>query len=153
MTHAAPAPGTPAAPGGTPTTGRTAGRHRAPRTRTGVDPRATGTWLPVLAGIVYGFWVAGISRDASGYQVTGWNILLGFVSGILFAGIAFGLHRVGPALPKEARALAWAVFAGLAVGFCYSQTGHSVLLATGIALGAAFGTGVATFYHYYVTED
>jgi hypothetical protein len=144
MTHAA--PGAPTARGTS-----TAPRHRAPHTA--VDPRATGTWLPVLAGIVYGFWVAGISRDASGYQVTGWNILLGFVSGILFAAIVFGLHRIGPALPKEARALAWAVFAGFAVGFCYSQTGHSVLRSTGIALAAAFGTGVVTFYHYYVTGD
>ncbi|MGW1146585.1 hypothetical protein ACWD6I_16350 [Streptomyces sp. NPDC002454] len=148
MTHAAPAPGAPRPPG-TPRTA--AGRHRAPRAT--IDPRASGTWIPVLAGIVYGFWIAGISRDAAGYQVTGWNILLGFVSGILFAAVAFGLHRAAPALRAGPRALAWAVFAGLAFGFCYSQTGHSVLRSSGIALAVAFGVGATVYYHTYVNED
>ncbi|MGX2996124.1 hypothetical protein JNUCC64_17880 [Streptomyces sp. JNUCC 64] len=150
MTQAAPAPGAPGTPGAPATPGR--GRHAAPRAAV-VDPKAAGTWVPVLAGVVYGFWIAGISRDASGYQVTGWNILLGFVSGALFAAVAFGLHRAAPALPKEARSLAWAVFAGLAFGFCYSQTGHSVLRSAGISLAVAFGVGATVYYHTYVAED
>ncbi|MCX4661374.1 hypothetical protein [Streptomyces uncialis] len=141
MTHTAPATGTPAP------------RPRTPAASSAVDPMAPGTWLPVLLGVVYGFWISGISRDASGYQVTGWNIFLGFAAGIAVAAVAFALHRVGPALRSGPRAMSWAVFAGLAFGFCYSQTGHSVLRSTGISLAVAAGVFAATYYHYYINED
>ncbi|MCF3118802.1 hypothetical protein IPZ68_03630 [Streptomyces arenae] len=121
------------------------------------SPAATGSralsahWAgPVLLGIVYGVWAAGIRRDAG--PVTTGNVLFGVVTGAIVAAVFFALRRGAHALPRELRALSWAAFAGIAFGFLHSLTGATVLRSVGMSLVVAAGVFVATFYRYYTTE-
>ncbi|TRO60322.1 hypothetical protein E4K73_31470 [Streptomyces sp. IB201691-2A2] len=107
--------------------------------------------MPAIGGIVYGFWTSGIDRHSG--PITGWNVLLGVVSAVVFAAVAHGIHTVAPRLPREARALAWAVFAGIAFGFLYSLTDASILKSAGHSLVIAAGVFAVVFYRYYTTED
>ncbi|TXS58505.1 hypothetical protein EAO69_42170 [Streptomyces sp. me109] len=144
MAHAAPsssAPGT---------------RHtaRAPQPSDVFDARihAVALWaVPVLGGLVYGLWAAAINRG--GGPITGWNILFGFVCAIVFAVACVGVLLVAPLLRRELHAVLWAVFAGLAFGFIYSQADHSVWRSTMMSLGVAFGVFAVNFYRYYTHED
>lgn len=121
----------------------------AHRPRTGAT---TGLWagLPLLLGIVYGFWTSGIRRV--GEPITTGNVMFGVVTGLLFAAVFFALHRFAPALPRELRALSWTAFAGIAFGFLYSQTDASVLRSVGMSLAVSALTFVAVFYRYYTRE-
>ncbi|MFD9910680.1 hypothetical protein [Streptomyces sp. NPDC059063] len=105
---------------------------------------------PVLLGVVYGVWAAGIHRD--GGPITGFNVLYGVVTGVVFALLYGALRRFAPALPRELRAIAWAAFAGVSFGFLYSLTDASVLRSTGMAGTVAAGVFVAVFYHFYTRE-
>ncbi|ATL29193.1 hypothetical protein [Streptomyces formicae] len=105
---------------------------------------------PVLLGIVYGVWAAGIRRDAG--PITTGNVLFGVVAGLVFAAAFFGLHRVAHTLPREVRALSWTAFAGIAFGFLYSLTDASVLRSVIMSLLVAGAVFVVTFYRYYTTE-
>ncbi|MDQ0951202.1 putative membrane protein [Streptomyces phaeochromogenes] len=131
MTHAAPAP-----------------RRTPTATRPAVSAKLA---IPAIGGIVYGFWTSGIDRHSG--PITGWNVLLGVVSAVVFAAVAHGIHTVAPRLPREARALAWAVFAGIAFGFLYSLTDASILKSAGHSLVIAAGVFAVVFYRYYTTED
>ncbi|WP_151485210.1 hypothetical protein [Streptomyces albicerus] len=123
--------------------------HAAPASRT---PVATKLAAPVLGGIVYGLWAAAIGRDAG--PITGWNALLGVVSAIAFAAVSYGIHTlVVPRLRREARALAWTAFTGIAFGFLYSLTDASVLKSAGLACVVAAGVFAVVFYRYYTTEN
>ncbi|WP_238431571.1 hypothetical protein [Streptomyces cavernae] len=106
--------------------------------------------LAVVLAVVYGLWTAEIGRDAG--PITGYNVLLGVVAGILFGVCFLGLHLVGHRLQRELRAMAWAAFTGVSFGFMYSLSGASVLRSTGMALGVAALAFAATFYRYYSTE-
>ena len=75
------------------------------------------------------------------------------VTAVVFAAVAHGIHTVAPRLPREARALAWAVFAGIAFGFLYSLTDASILKSSGHSLVIAAGVFAVVFYRYYTTED
>ncbi|MEU9955751.1 hypothetical protein [Streptomyces sp. NPDC050982] len=125
-------------------------RHRTPAAARTAAASAK-LAIPALGGIVYGFWTSGIDRHSG--PITGWNVLLGVVSAVVFAAVAHGIHTVAPRLPREARALAWAVFAGIAFGFLYSLTDASVLKSSGISLVIAAGVFAVVFYRYYTTED
>ena len=65
-----------------------ASRRRTARPRPSTDvfsPRAhriASIAVPVVLGLVYGYWVAADRR--SGGEITGWNLLLGFVSAVVF---------------------------------------------------------------------
>ncbi|MEU6094408.1 hypothetical protein [Streptomyces sp. NPDC047079] len=107
--------------------------------------------MPVVLGLLYGYWAAANRRDAG--PITGWNLLFGFVCAIVFAAVCMGLFVVAPRLRRELHALLWAVFAGVAFGFLYSQTGETVLLSTGIALAVAVAVYAFDFYRYYTHED
>lgn len=107
--------------------------------------------VPVVGGLVYGFWAAAINR--SGGPITGWNILFGFVSAIVFAAAYVGVRAIAPFLRRELHALLWTAFAGIAFGFIYSQTGASVWRSVMMSLGVAAGVFVVTFYYYYTHED
>ncbi|MFF5185222.1 hypothetical protein ACFY30_15795 [Streptomyces sp. NPDC000345] len=138
MAHAAPAL-TPARPARTPDifSERT---HRIAR------------WaVPVALGLVYGYWVAANSR--AGGPITGWNLLLGFASTIVFAALWMGLAAMTPRLPRELHALLWAAFAGCAFGFMYSQTDKTVLRSTAMGLVIAASVFAVLFYRYYTHED
>ncbi|MFD8423137.1 hypothetical protein [Streptomyces sp. NPDC059466] len=147
MVHAAPA----SSASGTRHMPRTA---RTPRPSDVFDARTHAVALlavPVLGGLVYGFWAAAINRG--GGPITGWNILFGFVSAIVFAAVCVGVLMVAPLMRRELHAVLWAVFAGLAFGFIYSQADHSVWRSTMMSLAVAFGVFAVNFYRYYTHED
>jgi hypothetical protein len=107
--------------------------------------------VPVAGGLVYGFWAANINRNAG--AVTGWNVLFGFVCAIAFAAAYIGVRTVAPTLRREMHALVWAVFAGCAFGFLYSQTDATVLRSVFMSLPVAVGVFAVAFYRYYTHED
>jgi hypothetical protein len=141
MAHAAPALRTPA--------------RRTPRTPDvfGARTHRIAAWaVPVAVGLVYGYWVA--ANDRFGGPVTGWNVLLGFVSAFVFAALCIAIVALAPRLRREVHAVLWAAFAGCAFGFLYSMTPDaSVLGSTGLALVIAASVFVVVFYWYYTHED
>lgn len=121
------------------------------------SPAATGHravsahWAgPVLLGIVYGVWAAGIRRDAG--PITTGNVLFGVVAGVIVAAVCFALRRTAHTLPRELRALSWTAFAGIAFGFLYSLTDATILRSVIMSLVVAAGVFTLTFYRYYTTE-
>ncbi|MDX2548383.1 hypothetical protein ACOT81_23220 [Streptomyces sp. WI04-05B] len=107
--------------------------------------------LPVVLGLVYGFWAAANRRG--GGPITGWNVLFGFVSALAFMAVFIGVRAVAPRLRRESHAVAWGAFAGVAFGFVYSQTGASVLRSAGNSLAVAASVAAVLFYRYYTHED
>ena len=107
--------------------------------------------LPVVLGLVYGYWAAANRRD--GGPITGWNVLFGFVAALAFMAVLIGLLAVAPVLKRELHAVTWAAFAGIAFGFLYSQTGASVLRSTGNSMAVAAFVFAVLFYRYYTHED
>ncbi|MET8134259.1 MULTISPECIES: hypothetical protein [unclassified Streptomyces] len=107
--------------------------------------------VPVTGGLIYGYWAAAINRNAGG--ITGWNVLFGFVCAIAFAAAYIGVRMVAPTLRRELHALVWAVFAGCAFGFLYSQTDATVLRSVFMSLPVAVGVFAVAFYRYYTHED
>lgn len=107
--------------------------------------------LPALGGVVYGLWTSGIDRHAG--PITGWNVLLGVVSALAFAGLAYGIHAIASHLPRELRALTWAAFAGISFGFLHSLADTSVLKSAGLSLVIAASVFAAVFYRYYTREN
>lgn len=129
---------------------RPTGTSAHPMTRTAVV-------APALLAVVYGLWAAGMQRSSdapvgSAGPITAGNVLFGIVTGVIVGAVAFGLHRVSHALPREMRAMAWGVFAAVAIGFLYSLGGATVLRATTVALLVGTGVAAALFYRYYTTE-
>ncbi|MER5886413.1 hypothetical protein ABT160_21520 [Streptomyces sp. NPDC001941] len=107
---------------------------------------------PVILGLVYGFWAAGIARD--GAALSGGNALLGVVCGVAAAVLYYALRRVvAPRLPRGTRAVAWGAFAGGAVGFLHSLSDSSVLTSAVLGLLIAAAVGVTAFYRFYTTES
>ncbi|MFE9771293.1 hypothetical protein ACFYOV_06395 [Streptomyces sp. NPDC005931] len=107
--------------------------------------------VPVVAGLVFGYWVAANRRH--GGPVTGWNVLFGFLTALAFVVLYVALRAIAPKLTRELHALLWAAFAGAAVGFLYSQSTATVLRATVTGLLVAAGVFAVMFYRYYTHED
>ncbi|MFE5186783.1 hypothetical protein [Streptomyces sp. NPDC056628] len=134
-----------------------ASRRRTTSTRPSTDvlsPRAhrvASVAVPVGLGLIYGYWVAADRR--AGGEITGWNLLLGFVSAVVFILLFVAIRAVSGQMRREMHAIMWAAFTGCAVGFLYSQTGHSVVRSS--LMGLAFGAAcfVVLFYRYYTHED
>ncbi|MFJ4523680.1 hypothetical protein ACIP4Y_22435 [Streptomyces sp. NPDC088810] len=166
MAQAAPAPGGMSRPGRTPEMERrsTDVVARPPDVFDARTHSLARVAVPVALGLVYGYWVAASNR--AGGPVTGWNLLLGFVSALVFAVVCAALLRLGPRMPREVHALSWSAFAGCAYGFLYSQSGsifptqgsgqgphddvvRSVLM--GLLWSAI--TFIVVFYRYYTRED
>ncbi|MFG2514571.1 hypothetical protein [Streptomyces sp. NPDC048584] len=136
--------------------------HAAPRSRAAIERSGTTDVfsarahtaakiaVPVLLGLVYGYWAAGNRRDAG--PITGWNLLFGFLTALVFAVVLMALLALAPRLPREAHAVTWGAFAGAAVGFLFSQAGGSVLRSTALALAVAAGVTLIMFYRYYTHE-
>ncbi|KOV63526.1 hypothetical protein [Streptomyces sp. MMG1121] len=156
MAQAAPAPGGMSRPGRMP---EVEGRGSGARGRTPVPPdvfdarthRVAHIAVPVVLGLVYGYWVAANNR--SGGAITGWNLLLGFASALVFAVVCTALLTLAPRMRREMHALLWTAFAGCAFGFVYSQTGATVLRSILMALAVAAATFIVFFYRYYTRED
>ena len=153
MAHAAPAPGGMPRRGGTPevTAGHGPGGHAPvdvfePRTH------AIGriAW-PVGLGLIYGFWVADIVR--SGRAITGSNLLLGFISALVFALVYMAVLAIAPHVRREVHALLWTAFVGTAFGFMYTQATGTYLRGIGYGLLLSIVTYTAFFYRYYTRED
>ncbi|GGV19453.1 hypothetical protein [Streptomyces griseoflavus] len=137
--------------------------HAAPRTRGAIERggtpdifsakahRAALVALPVVLGLVYGYWAAANRRY--GGPVTGWNLLFGFLTALVFAVVLIALLTLAPKLRRELHAVAWAAFCGIAVGFLFSQSGGSVLRGAALGLGVTAGVFAIMFYRFYTQED
>ncbi|WP_133910953.1 hypothetical protein [Streptomyces sp. NBC_00582] len=137
--------------------------HAAPPVRTAARPARTpdifsaqthriARWaVPVALGLVYGYWVAANNRD--GGPITGWNVLLGFVSAIMFAVLWRGVMALAPRMMRELHAVLWAVFSGCAFGFLIAQTYASLLQSVWLGLVIGATTFAVLFYRYYTHED
>ncbi|MFJ9039686.1 hypothetical protein ACIRF8_24200 [Streptomyces sp. NPDC102406] len=138
MAHAAPAPAR----------STRAGRPATPSATT------TAKVLPVVTGALYGFWAANIQRF--GHEVTGGNIALGLVTGILVAALCFGIHLWSARQGSRhigLRALVWGAFAGIAVGFLHSLANGGVPWSMVLGLIVAAATFVAMYYRYYSQSE
>ncbi|MFJ4480361.1 hypothetical protein [Streptomyces xanthochromogenes] len=109
--------------------------------------------VPVVLGVAYGIWAAGIQRNGGNGVITWGQVVLGVVSGVVLIALGIGLLRIQSALPREIRAAAYGTLFGCAMGFLYSLSDHSVLRSSGI--GAAFGAGMflTAFYVFYTHEN
>ncbi|MGW1539236.1 hypothetical protein ACWCPM_02875 [Streptomyces sp. NPDC002309] len=106
---------------------------------------------PVTLGLVYGYWAAANTR--AGGPITGWNWLFGFLTALVFVLAYIAVREIAARMPHPAaRALVWAVFAALAFGFLYSQTGYSVLRSSMMSLVVGGGFLVTLFYRYSTHE-
>ncbi|MEU6006979.1 hypothetical protein [Streptomyces sp. NPDC047453] len=113
---------------------------------------AIGRWAgPLALGLVYGYWAAADRRY--GGPITGWNVLFGFVTTIVFAVVLTGVLMVGPRLRREQHAALWFAFIGVAFGFLYSQSGHAIVPTVGLSLGIGIVAGLFCFYWFYTHED
>ena len=107
--------------------------------------------IPVVLGLVYGYWAAANRRG--GGEITGWNILFGFVTAVAFIVLCIAVATFAPLLKRELHSLVKSAFAGAAVGFLYSQTGESVLRSAAVGLVVAAAIFLVFFYRYYTRED
>ncbi|WP_326580375.1 hypothetical protein OG889_21530 [Streptomyces sp. NBC_00481] len=157
MAQAAPTPGRPVIPDtpSAPDRPSAPGRSAGPATPDVFSARThvlANRIVPVVLGLVYGYWAAAMDRDAG--PITGWNLLFGFVTAFVFAALHIAVLTVAPRLRREAHALLWAAFAGCAFGFLYSQASqHSVLRSTVMSLAIAAAVFAVNFYRYYTHED
>ncbi|MET8765611.1 hypothetical protein [Streptomyces sp. NPDC004658] len=164
MAHAAPAPGGTSRPGRTPEAERRSSDlvRRSPDVfdaRTHAFGRLA---VPVGLGLIYGYWVAANNRF--GGPVTGGNLLLGFVSALVFAVLCAALLVLAPRMTREVHALLWTAFVGCAFGFLYNQSGSlfptqsasqsgDVWRAVLMSLLVSAATFATFFYRYYTRED
>jgi len=107
--------------------------------------------IPVVLGLVYGYWAAANRRG--GGEITGWNILFGFVTAVAFIVLCIAVATFAPLLKRELHSLVKSAFAGAALGFLYSQTGESVLRSAALGLVVAAAIFLVFFYRYYTRED
>ncbi|MFE7775436.1 hypothetical protein ACFU5O_16350 [Streptomyces sp. NPDC057445] len=107
--------------------------------------------LPLAIGVIYGFYTSFMAREAS--EPVGGQLVIGFVSGAVLAGLCFALGRFQEALPRELRAAAYAALMGISVGYLYSLSGRSILTVIALALVLAVSTFLVTFYVFYTHED
>ncbi|MFG3551437.1 hypothetical protein [Streptomyces sp. NPDC047725] len=107
--------------------------------------------VPVLAGLVYGYWAAANRRH--GGPVTGWNLLFGFMTTIAFVVLYAVVRAVAERLPREGHAVLWGAFAGSALGFLYAQSGVAMFTAILTSLLLAAAVTAMLFYRYYTSED
>ncbi|MFF5477079.1 hypothetical protein ACFY5C_07015 [Streptomyces sp. NPDC012935] len=144
MAHAAPAPGRARRTG-------TTGLSGLPDVFSARTHRVASVAVPVVLGLVYGYWAAANRR--SGGEITGWNLLFGFVTAAAFMVLYVAVRWVASRMIREVHALLWAAFTGGTFGFLYSQAPNTALRSSimGLAIGAA--CFVVMFYRYYTHED
>ncbi|WP_328439603.1 hypothetical protein OHA71_25595 [Streptomyces sp. NBC_00444] len=140
MAHAAPSP-----------RGRPATRLPTPDVFSERTHRIARYAIPVVLGLVYGYWAAANRR--SGGEITGWNILFGFTTALAFIVLCIAVAILAPRLKRELHSLTKSAFAGAAFGFLYSQTGASVLRSTVMSLLITAAIFTVFFYRYYTHED
>ncbi|MEU0740073.1 hypothetical protein [Streptomyces sp. NPDC006134] len=150
MAHAAPASGGTSRRGDAP--GRAPGRTPDTPDVFGEGVHTAAKWaVPVVLGLLYGYWAAANRRG--GGPITGWNLLFGFLTALVFMVLYIAVRAVAQRLRREAHAAVWAAFAGIALGFLYSQSAEATVLKSsgmGLLVGAALF--VMLFYRYYTRE-
>ncbi|MFD0316225.1 hypothetical protein [Streptomyces flavalbus] len=107
--------------------------------------------LPVLAGLVVGYWAAANRR--SGGPVTGWNLLFGFTTALAFMVLCVAVRVAASRMKRELHALTWAVFLGGTFGFVYAQTDKTALRSAVMAAAVGAVVFAVLFYRYYTHED
>jgi fatty acid desaturase len=113
--------------------------------------RAAKWAVPVVLGLVYGYWAAANRRH--GGEITGWNLLFGFVTAIAFMVLYVAVRALAPRMRRELHALLWFAFAGSAIGFLYNQAGATVPMATVMGLVVGAGFFLVLFYRYSTHEE
>jgi len=126
--------------------------HRRHRTHESRHHSPLAWALPVALGLTFGIWAAVIKRVEEGGVATGGQWVLGVVTAVVVAALAFGLGRVQHRLPRELRALAYGALTAVIVGFLTSLAGGSVLRSAGIGVAVGVGVGAAVFYVFYTRE-
>lgn len=115
---------------------------------------AISRWVfPLVLALVYGYWAAANTRY--GGPITGWNVLFGFVTALVFFALYMGVQSLGSHVRREVHAFLWAALWGCASGFLFSLSGrgHTVLASTVLALAIAGPVFIVMFYRYYTHED
>ncbi|MCH5672500.1 hypothetical protein [Streptomyces gilvus] len=107
--------------------------------------------IPVVLGLLYGYWAAANRRG--GGEITGWNILFGFVTAAAWIVLCIAVATFAPLLRRELHSLVKSAFAGASIGFLYSQTGESVLRSAALGVAVTAGIFLVFFYRYYTRED
>jgi hypothetical protein len=107
--------------------------------------------IPVVLGLVYGYWAAANRRG--GGEITGWNILFGFVTAAAFIVLCIAVATFAPLLKRELHSLVKSAFAGASIGFLYSQTGESVYRSVAVGVIVTAAVFLVFFYRYYTRED
>ncbi|MFF7330378.1 hypothetical protein ACIQU5_26660 [Streptomyces sp. NPDC090306] len=102
--------------------------------------------VPLVLGLVYGYWAA--SNRRAGGEITGWNILFGFVTAIVFMVVLAATMQLAARLTGGLHAVLWFVFTGVAFGFVYSQSGNSILRSVFASLGIGALVFAGLLYHY-----
>ncbi|GAA2274588.1 hypothetical protein GCM10010415_47450 [Streptomyces atrovirens] len=138
--------------------------HAAPRPRGMLEParttdvfgarthRVAKVVVPVLLGVVYGYWVAANRRY--GGPITVENFLYGFFAGLVFSLLFMALLALAPKVRRELHAVLWAALIGSALGFLVIQApSPGVLRSTILGLLVAAGVFVTMFYRFYTHED
>ncbi|WP_406147629.1 hypothetical protein [Streptomyces sp. NBC_01012] len=132
-----------------PTHRRTPARTPARRGRQG---HSALSWaVPLVLGVILGFWAFFINRD--GGRTTNGQIWLGVISGVGFAVLCYAFVRIRKALPRELRAATIGALTGGAVGYLSSLNGKSVLMSGFIGLVVGAGMLCTMFYMYYTREE
>ncbi|WP_420034453.1 hypothetical protein ACN2WE_19690 [Streptomyces sp. cg28] len=132
-------------------------QHAAPaprRASSGLSLASAAVTVPLITGILYGFWAANIERFGQG--VTGGNVALGFVTGIIVAALCFGIHqwsRQQAGRHLGLRAVTWGAFAGIAIGFLRSLGSGLVLWPIVLGLIVLAATSAMVYYRYYTAAD
>ncbi|WP_031483166.1 hypothetical protein [Streptomyces bicolor] len=145
MAHAAPASG-----GGTSRAVGT-GASGLPDVFSARTHRIASVAVPVVLGLIYGYWAAANRR--SGGEITGWNLLFGFVTSIAFMVLYVAVRALASRVRRELHAILWAAFIGSAFGFLYNQSDNTVLKSTAIGVTVGAVCFVVLFYRYYTHED
>ncbi|MGX1882256.1 hypothetical protein [Streptomyces sp. NPDC055287] len=106
--------------------------------------------MPVVLGLVYGFYAAFLARDAG--AMTGWNVGFGFLCAAVLAVLCFLLGRTQHAMIPLVRAAAYGTLFGVAIGFLHSLADNTILDAAVIGAVLAAAMTAATFYIFYTRE-
>ncbi|MEU1574690.1 hypothetical protein ABZ519_26730 [Streptomyces collinus] len=128
--------------------------HTAPTVFSEPAHRVARWVLPVVLGVVYGNWVA-VNRRHGG-PITGADVAAGVWSALAFTALCIAVVQVLRRLRRDLHALhalLRAVFAGVALGFLYSQTGDDIRPVVITALLVTAALFLLLFYRFHTRAD
>jgi hypothetical protein len=106
--------------------------------------------VPIWLGMLFGLWAAGIDRTHGASEVGA--TVLGLVGAAVVAVLCYVLHREQPRLEREARAGAYGVLFGAAMGYLLRLSGSTLLKASLWGLMFAGIMAAVSFYVFYTRE-